>query len=266
MKVRRKPLVVDVEQFLPPDFIPKGVQLHGPGPGGKLVATVVTVNGEVNVNEGDWIFPESDGEHFYPCPPADFVRKYEFEDPAGFRDGIITTADNRISWKERALLFLGWTYHQRFEVETQFVVGRLGSKPVRTWFAPPTWWTWFGWQDGAADGRRRRGSGSGGIMNLGQVARLLEPLWRRARPAEGPATHDYTRCLGPGHDYFVQQAGNELKAGGWGRDIQLGDYLLLCLNKPDPEPSTRYEVVAIEYCADPSDLWFATLRFAPRST
>lgn len=31
----------------------------------------------VKVQEGDWIIPEPDGEHFYPCKPDIFEKTYE---------------------------------------------------------------------------------------------------------------------------------------------------------------------------------------------
>jgi hypothetical protein len=76
-------------------------------------------------------------------------------------------------------------------------------------------------------------------------------------------THDYTRRTW-GHDYFinhVEDGGVTLKAGGWGHGIDAGDYLVL----PNKRETTRYRVVSIRYERDPADMWFAELRFAPRT-
>jgi hypothetical protein len=76
------------------------------------------------------------------------------------------------------------------------------------------------------------------------------------------STHDYTRrCWG--HDFAVMRViddGQKLRLGGWGHGVGEGDYLILA----NGDSSTRYVVEEIEYCADPHDQWFATVRFAPR--
>lgn len=77
-------------------------------------------------------------------------------------------------------------------------------------------------------------------------------------------THDYSK-RGWGHDYFitdVAQEGLVLKAGGWGDDIESGDFLILQDQKGG---TTRYKVVTIRYESDPTDMWWATLEFAPRA-
>jgi hypothetical protein len=82
-------------------------------------------------------------------------------------------------------------------------------------------------------------------------------------------THNY----GPGqrvwgHDYAVTQTadgGRQLKVSGWGPligpRIREGDYLLL---QKDHDRDTRYQVADVRYESDPSDMWHATLNFAPR--
>jgi hypothetical protein len=77
-----------------------------------------------------------------------------------------------------------------------------------------------------------------------------------------PTIHDYT-VREWGHDVTIRQVkkgGKVLEASGWGRGIKKGHVLLL----PNGDTSTRYTVKAIRYFADPSDMWSATLRFAPR--
>lgn len=75
-------------------------------------------------------------------------------------------------------------------------------------------------------------------------------------------THDYTDRSW-GHDYFILgviDMGQELIAGGWGEGVQTGDHLIL----RNGEGSTRYLVKSIKYEYDPTDMWYATLKFAPR--
>lgn len=93
-------------------------------------------------------------------------------------------------------------------------------------------------------------------------------------PVEPPlpdgATYDYTRRMW-GHDYTINEVidgGRELHAAGWGpmlslRSLRRGDYLIL--QGKAPGSSTRYQVTAVRYAFDPNDMWFATLRFAPRT-
>ena len=76
-------------------------------------------------------------------------------------------------------------------------------------------------------------------------------------------THDYTYKEW-GHNYSIQSisdGGLNLSLVGWGCGISNGDYLLL----KNGEDSTRYKVDAVEYCTDPHDMWFAELKFSPRS-
>jgi hypothetical protein len=89
-------------------------------------------------------------------------------------------------------------------------------------------------------------------------------------PLPDGTTHDYTRRTW-GHDYCIlaaHDAGQRLDASGWGPmaglrpRIQRGDYLILV--GKGGVGSTRYQVAGIEYRMDPADMWFATLRFAPR--
>ena|GEM_PF-1429682 len=80
--------------------------------------------------------------------------------------------------------------------------------------------------------------------------------------SNSPKTHDYTERYW-GHDYVIQEVrddGRNLTAMGWGCGIEEGHFLLL-RNGPG---STRYLVRRIRYMADPSDMWSASLEFAPR--
>jgi hypothetical protein len=84
-----------------------------------------------------------------------------------------------------------------------------------------------------------------------------------------PVTHDYgpgRRCWG--HDFTISRVidnGQQLHASGWGpalgRQIRTGDYLLL---EQSGGRTTRYRVQDVTYSLDPTDMWHATLTFAPR--
>jgi hypothetical protein len=75
-------------------------------------------------------------------------------------------------------------------------------------------------------------------------------------------THDYTR-RDWGHDYTIREVlddGQRLKAAGWGVGLREGDYIIFA-HKGD---TTRYQITAVRYEVDPSDMWWADLSFAPR--
>lgn len=77
-----------------------------------------------------------------------------------------------------------------------------------------------------------------------------------------PTTHDYSIRTW-GHDYTVHNVndgGELLDVSGWGRGIRANDYLIM----PNGNGTTRYQVSTIKYYHDPSDMWNATLVFAPR--
>lgn len=73
---RRKPTVVDAEQFTDPDNPPRGVIFFG-----RLALEpfmVVTMQGRsVPVDVGEWIVAEDDGVHFYPIDDEVFRKLYE---------------------------------------------------------------------------------------------------------------------------------------------------------------------------------------------
>lgn len=82
--------------------------------------------------------------------------------------------------------------------------------------------------------------------------------------AQAPETHDFS-VRGWGHDYVIHKVKHEgrvLEVSGWTRGIKKGDYLIM----KNGERTTRYRTAQIEYCSDPSDMFFATLEFAPRYT
>lgn len=76
-KFRKKPIIVEAEQFLPESarlpFGDKGACVFD---GQKWY--VVTAHGqETTIVAGDWIIPEPDGLHFYPCKSDIFEATYE---------------------------------------------------------------------------------------------------------------------------------------------------------------------------------------------
>lgn len=89
-KYRKRPVVVDAEQYTGPDGVPAGHELP-PVPGGVKwhttehagirYAYVVTIHGQdTPVSPGDWIITEPDGVHHYPCKPAVFAATYAPEE------------------------------------------------------------------------------------------------------------------------------------------------------------------------------------------
>lgn len=76
-KFRKKPIVIDAEQFFsdrtPLPFRDRSACCLGPDGW-----YVVTIHGqETKIVDGDWIIPEPDGVHFYPCKSDIFAATYE---------------------------------------------------------------------------------------------------------------------------------------------------------------------------------------------
>jgi hypothetical protein len=86
-------------------------------------------------------------------------------------------------------------------------------------------------------------------------------------PVTDERTHDYT-VREWGHDFRIRRpakGGEFLDVYGWGAGIKAGDFLILPVHsKHYGDSTTRYQVDRINYQADPPDMWFAKLRFAPR--
>lgn len=73
MRFRKKPVEIEAVQFLDSATAPKGVFVEEDGR-----CYVVTVHPQrCYLQPGDWIIPEPDGEHFYPCRPDIFEATYE---------------------------------------------------------------------------------------------------------------------------------------------------------------------------------------------
>lgn len=86
MKFRKKPIVVDAEQFVVdlktrrPKIIPKGVWLWPDKRGAQLQdmswGYIETLEGRMHVMANDWIITGINGEK-YPCKPDIFEKTYE---------------------------------------------------------------------------------------------------------------------------------------------------------------------------------------------
>ena len=76
-KFRKKPIIIEAEQFrkskLPLPF--RNVPACFLGPDGWYVTTIH--GQDTFIADGDWIIPEPDGKHFYPCKPDIFEATYE---------------------------------------------------------------------------------------------------------------------------------------------------------------------------------------------
>ncbi len=76
-KFRKKPVVIEAEQFHGKDPLPSGVQ-YGPLGSTKNPSEffVMTLEGPLRVSNGDWIITGVKGEK-YPCKPDIFEATYE---------------------------------------------------------------------------------------------------------------------------------------------------------------------------------------------
>lgn len=79
MKFRKLPIIIEAWQFIEGKPIPPGVCLGYCLNGEWSKAHVHTMhrNQAVILSDGDWIIPEPDGVHFYPCKPDIFAATYE---------------------------------------------------------------------------------------------------------------------------------------------------------------------------------------------
>lgn len=73
-RYRKKPVVIDAEQFVNGVSDPVGVFRREED----ASPYVVTIHGQrCYIEPGDWIIPEPDGVHFYPVKPDIFAATYE---------------------------------------------------------------------------------------------------------------------------------------------------------------------------------------------
>lgn len=88
MKFRKRPVVVEADQFKTGEPVPKGVEFRwysehhesaiysDSSPLAPYTVVVRTLEGDMQVSEGDWIITGVDGER-YPCKPDIFEKTYE---------------------------------------------------------------------------------------------------------------------------------------------------------------------------------------------
>ena len=72
-KYRKKPIVIEAEQFLPPDKWVDGVYIDSTS---STDFSIDTLEGDHEVTPGDWIITGIAGEK-YPCKPGIFEATYE---------------------------------------------------------------------------------------------------------------------------------------------------------------------------------------------
>lgn len=80
MKYRKKPVVTEAEQYTEYGVLVKGmcdsVSCFTSGNNKPHVHTIH--DGQiVNLEIGDYVIPEPDGKHYYPCKPDIFEKTYE---------------------------------------------------------------------------------------------------------------------------------------------------------------------------------------------
>lgn len=76
-KFRKKPVVIEAEQFLG-DGSPLPFKERGACCFDGIVWYVVTAHGQnTPIVKGDWIIPEPDNRGFYPCKPDIFAATYD---------------------------------------------------------------------------------------------------------------------------------------------------------------------------------------------
>lgn len=80
MKYRKKPVVIEAEQYTEYGKLVKGmcnsVSCYTSGNTEPHVHTIH--DGQiVNLEIGDYVIPEPDGEHYYPCKPDIIAKTYE---------------------------------------------------------------------------------------------------------------------------------------------------------------------------------------------
>jgi len=82
-RFRKKPVVIEAEQFIPDQPIPDGMKLwpdeNGVQPRDMSFGFIETLEGRMHVQAGDWIITGVKGEK-YPCKPDIFKATYEAVD------------------------------------------------------------------------------------------------------------------------------------------------------------------------------------------
>lgn len=87
---RRKSTVIHAEQFRGGReagrdwYLPKGVFVSYNGLEGTKYYVETIHAQRVYLADGDWVLPEPDGRHYYPCQPAVFASTYELVRQSNF--------------------------------------------------------------------------------------------------------------------------------------------------------------------------------------
>jgi hypothetical protein len=79
-KFRKKPVVIEAEQYTEYGKLVKGMcNSQSCYTAGNTKPHVHTIHNNqlVNLEVGDYVIPEPDGVHFYPCKPDIFEKTYE---------------------------------------------------------------------------------------------------------------------------------------------------------------------------------------------
>jgi hypothetical protein len=103
----KKPIQIEAEQFFYDKPTMKGIFYPDKSPDGRTYegdAFVITAHDQrVYVQNGDWILPEPDGEHFYPVTDAIFKATYDVvrESLDGYDAFSNTTREERAAMAER---------------------------------------------------------------------------------------------------------------------------------------------------------------------
>ena len=80
MKYRKRPIIIEAEQYVEHGKLVKGMcNSKSCYSSGNTEPHVHTIHeGQiVNLEVGDFIIPEPDGKHFYPCKSDIFAKTYE---------------------------------------------------------------------------------------------------------------------------------------------------------------------------------------------
>ena len=77
MKYRKKPVVIEAEQYVKYGELVKGMCKCSVASSNNPHVHTIHDNQCVILEVGDFIIPEPDGEHFYPCKPDIFYATYE---------------------------------------------------------------------------------------------------------------------------------------------------------------------------------------------
>jgi len=82
-KYRKRPIVIEAEQYVEYGKLVKGMcnslSCYTSGKQGCVLPHVHTIHNDqiVPLEQNDWILPEPDGLHFYPCKAEIFAATYD---------------------------------------------------------------------------------------------------------------------------------------------------------------------------------------------